>query len=84
MCFFRNVGRHVGKAAPAWRGNCPAKASAEIKAGRARGGESTLYVDRVRGTHVSIFPDGIVRREITVDVRCLRLQRTDVKRQHKA
>src|SRR6478672_5108914 len=37
----------------------------------------------LRRAYVSGFPHRIVRRNIAINMRCLRLQRADVKRQHK-
>ena len=40
-------------------------------------------MNRPRRAHVSGFPHRIVRRNSAINMRCLRLQRADVKRQHK-
>ena len=61
----------------------PRHPAAEIKAIRTRGGEPTFNMNGLCRAHVSGFPNRIIRRNGAVHMRCLRLQRADVKGQHK-
>ena len=61
----------------------PRHPSTEIKASRTSGGEPTFNMNGLCRAHVSGFPNRIVRRNGAVHMRCLRLQRADVKGQHK-
>ena len=79
------VDRHLDilEASPARELGFSVYPAAEVETGGAGRGEPAFYLDRLHRAHIAVFPDRVIRCEPTIDMRCLRLQRTDVKRQHK-
>ncbi len=83
VLLFGNFDPDVLETPAAWHRDDPSHPPAEIKTSRTRGGEPTFNINGLCRAHVSGFPNRIVRRNGAVHVRCLRLQRADVKGQHK-
>ena len=83
MSFFVDGYANFGQAPAARYYGLSSNPATEVKARRSGRGKTACDSDWLCGSHISGFPHRIIRLEPPIDVRRLRLQRTDVKRQHK-
>ncbi len=83
MRIFAHFHINVFQASPARRGRLAGKVSAEVEPRGSCRGKPASDLDMIRGAHIAIFPHRIIRGEPTIDLRCLRLQLTFLKRHNK-
>lgn len=83
MSIFPDLEANIPEASPASKLRLARECPAEVETRCAGCRESALYEKRPDRAQITLLPYAVIRREPAVDLRCVRLQRTDVKRQHK-